>query len=135
MYLSLQEFIEMRKLFVGLIGFFCLIILDAGKVKATNINPAEFVSKTEKYRGKQITLKGHISTGIFASDEKSLQDYKGKTFELYVYGTEDDIKIFIPEHFSNIPKAAYLDKVVVTFICKDGELQHGNVAVSIKLFH
>ena len=66
MYLSLQEFIEMRKLFVGLIGFFCLIILDVGKVKATNINPAEFVSKTEKYRGKQITLKGHISTGIFA---------------------------------------------------------------------
>ena len=123
----------MRKLFVGLIGFFCLIVLDAGEVKANNINPAEFVSKTEKYRGKQITLKGRISTGIFALDEKSLQDYKGKTFELYVYGTEDDIKIFIPEHFSNIPKAVYLDKVVVTFICKDGELQHGNVAVSIKL--
>ncbi len=125
----------MRKWFIGLIGFFYLFILGAGEVKANNINPAEFVSKTEKYRGKQITLKGHISTGIFASDEKSLQDYKGKTFELYVYGTEDDIKIFILEHFSNIPKAAYLDKVVVTFICKDGELQHGNVAVSIKLFH
>lgn len=125
----------MRKLFIGLIGCFCLIILDAGEVKANNVNPDEFVSKTEKYRGKQITLKGHISTVIFASDEKSLQDYKGKTFELYVNGTEDDIKIFIPEHFSNIPKAVYLDKVVVKFICKDGEQQHGNVAVSIKLSH
>ena len=42
-------------------------------------------------------------------------------------------KIFIPEHLSDIPKAVYLDKVVVTFICKDGDPQHGNVAVSIKL--
>ncbi len=75
----------MRKWFIGLIGFFCLFILGAGEVKANNINPAEFVSKTEKYRGKQITLKGHISTGIFASDEKSLQDYKGKTFELWLF--------------------------------------------------
>ncbi len=26
-----------------------------------------------------------------------------------------------------------LDRVVATFICKDGDPQHGNVAVSIKL--
>ncbi len=83
--------------------------------------------------GEQITLKGHISSAIFASDEESLRDYKGKIFELFVYETRDNIKIFIPEHLSDIPKAVYLDRVVVTFICKDGDPQHGNSAVSIKL--
>ena len=91
------------------------------------------MGNTEKYRGEQITLKGHISSAIFASDEESLRDYKGKIFELFVYETRDDIKIFIPEHLSDIPNAVYLDRVVVTFICRDGDPQHGNSAVSIKL--
>ena len=68
----------MRKIFVEFLGLFCLIILNARPVNANNIDPADFMDNTEKYRGKQIALKGHISTPIFASGEQSLRDYKGK---------------------------------------------------------
>ena len=125
----------MRKLFVGFLVLFYLVILNAGPVNANNIDPADFMDNTEKYRGEQITLKGHISSAIFASDEESLWDYKGKIFELFVYGTRDNIKILIPEHLSDIPKAVYLDREVATFICKDGDPQNGNVAVSIARSH
>ncbi len=41
--------------------------------------------------------------------------------------------IFIPGNLTDVPKAGYPDRVVVAFICKDGDPKHGNVAVSIKL--
>ncbi len=55
-----------------------------------NIDPTDFAGNTEKYRGKQIALKGNISFVIFASD--SFQDDKGKIFKLYLYETGDDKK-------------------------------------------
>jgi len=108
-------------------------VLIAGPVNANNIDPSGFMGNAEKYRGKQITFIGHISSVIFASNDESLQDYKGKVFELYVYATDDHIKIFIPENLTDVPKAVFPDRVVVTFVCKDGDPKHGNVAVSIKL--
>ena len=49
------------------------------------------------------------------------------------HGFKRKPKIFIPENLTDVPKAVFQDRVVVTFICKDGDLKHGNVAVSIKL--
>ncbi len=40
---------------------------------------------------------------------------------------------FIPENLTGVPKAVFPDRVVVTFICEDGDPKHGNVAVFIKL--
>ena len=40
---------------------------------------------------------------------------------------------FIPENLTDVPKAVFPDRVEVTFVCKDGDPKHGNVAVSIKL--
>ena len=80
----------MRKLLAGSLVLFKLIIFNAEPVNANNIDPADFMGNTEKYRGEQITLKGHISSAIFASDEESLRDYKGKIFELFVYATRDN---------------------------------------------
>lgn len=107
-------------------------MLIVGPVNADNIDPSDFMGNAEN-RGKQITVTGHISSAIFASDNESLRDYQGKSFELYVYGTMNDIKIFIPENLTGVPKAFFQDRVVVTFICKDGDPKHGNVADSIKL--
>jgi len=122
----------MKNLLICLFALLSIIVLIVGPVNAI-VDPTDFMNNTEKYRGKQITVTGHISSVIFASDNESLRDYKGKVFELYVYATGDHIKIFIPENLTDVPKAVFPDRVVVTFICKDGDPKHGNVAVSIKL--
>ena len=105
----------MKKLLICLFALFSLVVLIVGPVNANNIDPSDFMGNAEKYRGKQITFIGHISSVIFASNDESLHDYKGKVFELYVYATNDHIKIF-PENLTDVPKAVFPDRVVVTFV-------------------
>jgi hypothetical protein len=44
----------MRKLLAGSLVLFKLIIFNAEPVNANNIDPADFMGNTEKYRGEQI---------------------------------------------------------------------------------
>ncbi len=71
----------MKNLLICLFALFSLVVLIVVPVNANNIDPTDFMGNAEKYRGKQITVIGHISSVIFASNDESLQDYKGKVFE------------------------------------------------------
>jgi len=95
------------------------------------INMAHFIKNTPTYKGKTITLGLKIDEG---NQGRSLRDFMGKDVKFAAIapnGEHLNLVITIPEGLS-VPDLSYSSDVVVTFICKRGELRQGNVAKSIQ---
>ena len=92
----------------------------------------DFIDNTRKYAGRTLSMKLTIFSSIFADRGQSLQNFTGSyvNFKGYYGNSSLDIRVYIPKSLS-VPKAAYGDRVMVTFICKDGDLRNGNEAISI----
>lgn len=98
------------------------------------VNIPDLIDNTEKYKGKTITLKLKVDTSIHVNDEKSLRDYVGSDVKFHTFGPKREklsIVIGIPEG-TDVPKAVYLDELVITFKCNEGHLQRANTAITIK---
>ncbi len=90
-----------------------------------NVNIADFVDNTQKYKGR--TLK--IQLGY--KDSLNLRDGQGNELEFYNFkGANLKMFILIPKNIS-VPNARFMDQLYVTFICKHGRLDSGNVATLI----
>jgi len=92
---------------------------------------AHFIKNTPTYKGKTITHGLKIDEG---NQGRSLRDFMGKDVKFAAIapnGEHLNLVITIPEGLS-VPDLSYSSDVVVTFICKRGELRQGNVAKSIQ---
>lgn len=94
------------------------------------VNIADLIDNTEKYKGKTITLILTLNSDISGN---SLRDNVGFDVPFYTFGEKHerlDIIISIPKNL-DVPKAVFLDKLSVTFRCKEGNINQGNEAVLI----
>lgn len=94
---------------------------------------AELIDHPERFKGKTLKLSLSIDTPIFGSEGDSLRKYAGKDVQFFGYGDKDqklNITIQMPQ--KDIPNAVSPDTLAVTFICKDGALNTGNVATRVE---
>jgi hypothetical protein len=96
------------------------------------IDIAEFNSNTSKYKGKTVTLLLLVAEQI--NNKSSLKDFVGKDVKFAAMSKNQkriEVKITIPDGI-DVPKVVTADVVKVTFLCKDGNTQHGNEAKTIE---
>ena len=102
------------------------------KADAGTVDTNDFLKNTSAYKGQTITLTLLVAEEI--KNKGSLKDYVGKDVKFAALTKNRqrlEIKITIPDGL-DVPKAGFGDPVKVTFVCKDGSLQHGNEAKSIE---
>jgi len=95
-----------------------------------SFDPIDFIDNTQRYAGDVLKMK--LTVGDSLPSGKSLQDAAGRVVNFYYYYRRGrlGIWILIPE-LINVPKAVYGDELMVTFMCREGNLKKGNVALSI----
>jgi len=97
------------------------------------MNIADFIDNTANYKGEYITLNLTVMEPIFADKGHSLRDFAGRDVRFYTRapnGGRLNIVLSLPAGLP-VPNVGYLDRVEVTFVCKDGSLRSGNEARSI----
>lgn len=90
----------------------------------------DFIDNTHSYKGKTLTLP----LNIVGSIRGTLRDNLGQEVKFWTStkgGARLDVVILIPPSLA-VPNARSLDEVIVTFVCKEGDLRHGNEATKIK---
>lgn len=93
----------------------------------------DFIDNTPRYKGKLITIELMIESEIWLEEGRSLRDWIGRDVEFSALGEQFEtlaMVIFVPASLS-VPKAGWGDSVKVAFRCKDGDLRHGNEALSV----
>ena len=116
--------------------FFVLSILffsSCNNYPKNNIIP-DFLDNTIKYKGQTITFEMFVDEDIFMDRGESLRDYVGKDVKFAAVGPNAhhlSMVIKIPEGLS-VPNVDHNGRVIVTFICNEGNLRHGNIAKSIE---
>ena len=100
----------------------------------------EMIDNTENFKGK--TLKSVFTYNLDGTTDikdglKDLmnQSINGLNIKCYSYGlgkgsNKLDIVFFIPKDMK-VPNVHYLDRVIVEFICEEGNLNIGNRVISI----
>lgn len=102
--------------------------------EGTSFDWADFIDNTGNYKGKTITLTLRVNSSVFADEGRSLRNLIGRNVELYGFGPNSerlDVIVSIPSDLS-VPNVAFAESVVVTFLCKEGNLRRGNEAKAIK---
>jgi hypothetical protein len=87
----------------------------------------EFIDNTPKFKGKTLTIR--LSVGELGT----VRDLAGKEAKFFTFtntGARYDMIVMLPAG-QDVPNATYGDKVLVTFVCEDGDRKHGNVAKKI----
>jgi hypothetical protein len=101
--------------------------------EATIVNVVDFIDNTPRYRGQTVTLPLMVRSTPLSRGRRSLRDMVGGSAR-FMSTAEDgnrlDMTIDLPAGL-DVPKAFFADRVVVSFRCDRGELQRGNVALSI----
>jgi hypothetical protein len=87
---------------------------------------ADFVDNTSTYKGKTIRIKMHLAEN--PQGDATLRDLVGQ--DVKFHGGPADVIVSVPKEMS-VPAATSLDWLNVTFTCANGDLNHGNTAVSI----
>ena len=100
--------------------------------RSGSFNPTDLIDNTKKYVGRTLKMSLIIGSAIFGDRGQSLQNFTGSYVDFRnSYGNSRlDIRVYIPKSLS-VPKASYGDNLLVTFICRDGDLRNGNEAISI----
>jgi hypothetical protein len=94
------------------------------------VNITDFIDNTANYKGKTITLE----LCVHINGDYSLRNYVGRVVKFSAFGPKSerlDIAIMIPNGLS-VPNARFGERVKVTFLCANGNLQGGNEAQSIE---
>ncbi len=101
------------------------------RIEEKKFDITNFIDETQDYKGYRIRGLFLVDTSIFQSKGDSLRYYVGRDVGFIFYHNDrTHITIHIPEGLS-VPNAGYSDKLVVEFICKEGNLHRGNEAISI----
>jgi len=98
------------------------------------INIAHFIKNTPTYKGKTITLGLKVDEAIAKAEGQSLRDFVGRPVKFMTTsptGQQLNLVITIPAGMS-VPEAGHLEDVVVTFVCRRGNLRDGNEATSVQ---
>lgn len=99
-----------------------------------NVNVADFIDHTERYKGQVVTLPLLVRSRTLIHPGQSLRDLAGNQAR-FLGVSEDgnrlDMMIDLPRSAA-IPKASFGDRLVVTFRCREGDLQRGNEAIELK---
>ncbi len=83
----------------------------------------ELIDNTLKFRGRTVTVE--VSVAFL---EGTLRDHLGEEVEFNGFGANAarlDVRAVIPAGL-DVPAAKSFDSVIVSFVCKDGNLKHGN---------
>jgi hypothetical protein len=110
-----------------------MFVVGCGGNNSNSVDIVDVIDHTPNYKGKTLTMDLEIDENIFPDKGQSLQDYVGKGVKFNAFGPKMErlsIVINIPRGLV-VPKAAIFEHVIVTFVCNDGNLQHGNEAKSI----
>jgi hypothetical protein len=114
---------------IGLLGWATASKQTADGV--TTLTREEYVDLNdhpERYKGKTLRLLLTVETGISARNGDSLRNYSGQDVRFYGFGMgrgNVDLVIQMPKK-GDLPNAHGHDDLVVTFICRNGQLQSGN---------
>lgn len=98
------------------------------------LRTSDFIDHTERYRGHVVTLPLTVRSRALVAPGRTLRELQGRAAQFQGTSEEGntlDILINLPEPIE-IPKVAFGDRVVVTFRCREGDLQRGNVAIAIR---
>jgi hypothetical protein len=101
---------------------------DAANSPLDDAGIVDFIDNTPKFKGKTLTIR--LTVG---SIDGTLRDCRGQEVEFHKYARSASLEvvILIPNSLE-LPNAQLGDDVIVTFVCKDGDLRHGNEATQIK---
>jgi hypothetical protein len=90
----------------------------------------DFVDNTQAYKGKQVTVEAIM---ISLDDLRTGLKPGGKSVAFSIGG--HSVNIYVPPELE-VPNAKNSDRLIVTFICKEGKLSEysGNHAVKIKRY-
>lgn len=115
-----------KKIFIGVIVTYIIGIVIVNIQNNSNKNDiSDFIDNTSEYKGSTITLDLMHTNPL-----STLKDLRGSEVKFTrVRRPTMDIYIYIPSDIST-PNARYTDNVSVTFICTEGSLTNGNIAVS-----
>jgi len=131
----LMAFFAMNML--GLIVFFafcggCAMLGLAVKTTKPDVAQREtvldFADRTAQYKGKTLTFDLRVG-----SIDSTLRECRGGDAKFRAEartGGQVHITIAVPDKLE-VPNAGFGDRVTVTFQCRDGELDRGNVATKI----
>ena len=94
-------------------------------------NPGLFKDDPEMYAGKVLSMWCHVASDTLRGKE-SLQDLRGFVVPFTVSGSGSTVEVMvgIPEDI-DVPKAATYDKIAVLFVCSQGSVSKGNLALRI----
>lgn len=113
----------------------------AAEVDLTAANAAEFVDRTDRFKGKTIRLKARPLTpadppaGVTYKEWAAggLRAWAGRDVEFLGQegGTAVGVVAAVPPDLADLPRAGSADEVVVRLVCGDGRLRSGNRVVSV----
>lgn len=126
-----------------------LIQIDSLKYGKTS-DLESFIDNTSTYAGDTVTLRLVLVSPVFIKKGSSLLDNRGKVAEFRPFipdstmrpwrvGEENldlsefKIQIKIPDSLP-VPRAGFGHKLLVKFLCTEGDLLKGNVALEIRRF-
>ncbi|HZU38761.1 MAG TPA: hypothetical protein VFA18_22730 [Gemmataceae bacterium] len=98
----------------------------------TKINIANFIHHPEGYKGKIITLRLHVDDPVIGAG-RTLREHVGHDVRFTTTGPKGEqlrLVITIPQDLA-VPEVGNGGEAVVTFVCGEGSLQHGNRAKAI----
>lgn len=89
----------------------------------------EFIDHPDRFKGK--SLRGLLTVMSPVRGGDSLRNYRNRDVLFRCAEGRDqlDLRIRMPD--KDLPNAHAFDQLVVTFVCKDGELLTGNEAVAV----
>ena len=95
---------------------------------------SDFIDHTERYRDQVVTLPLTVRSRALVTPGHTLRELQGRSAQFRGASEEGntlDILMDLPPTLE-IPKVAFGDRVIVTFRCREGDLQRGNVAITIR---
>jgi len=116
--------------FLGVVGCADRPKGDGPHHYGSKVNVRDFLQNTDKYKGKIVTLTLKVDEAIDRGQGKSLRDYIGRDVKFIstgINGESSRVVIKIPEVVL-VPEVGQSEEVRITFLCTQGNLQHGNEA-------
>jgi hypothetical protein len=96
-----------------------------GRMSAEEL--VDFIDNTPMFKGKTLTIR------LTVGELGTIRDLAGKEARFFTFtntGARYDMIVKLPTG-EDVPDSTYGDKVLVTFVCEDGDRKHGNVAKMI----
>lgn len=99
-----------------------------------DVDVLDFIDNTPSYKGKKLRMELHLKRMSHVElMDKGLRELRGPIdlpFYSYEGGASLNMNILVDKDIE-VPNAQQGDAVLITFICGDGSLKHGNLALKV----